>query len=115
MSQASNEQQAVKILVDLSSRRQQGRILSATEFELIDQLLQNFIDSSSLRTTLTKFQMLTVVNALLQKLENVSTKWNKPQPQLVGILMRWTQEARGLNPPTLRSKLFVEFKSFGKK
>ena len=108
--QVSDEDQAVQILVNLAARRQRSRVLSKNELRLIANLLQNFIDSATLRTAPTKSQMLVAVSALLQTPGNVSSKWSKPQ--LAEVLMRWTNEAMSLSPPSLQSKLFVELKSF---
>lgn len=108
--QISEEDQAVQILVNLAARRQRSRVLSENELRLISDLLQNFIDSATLRTAPTKSQMLVAVSALLQKPGNVSSKWSKPQ--LAEVLMRWTKEAMSLSPPSQQSKLFVELKSF---
>ena len=108
--QVSEEAQAVQILVNLAARRQRSRVLSKSELRLIANLLQNFIDSATLRTAPTKSQMLVAVSALLQTPGNVSSKWSKPQ--LAEVLMRWTNEALSLSPPSLQSKLFVALKSF---
>ena len=109
--QISDEDQAgVQILVNLAARRQRSRILSKDELRLISNLLQNFIDSATLRTAPTKSQMLVAVSALLQSPGNISSKWSKPQ--LAEVLMRWTKAVMSLFPPSLQSKLFVELKSF---
>ena len=105
----SVEDDAVRLLLSLPLRRQEGRIFVISELKQIAYLLGDFDKSTKLRSAPSKQQLTVAVNALLPpNCKAVSVRWRKPQ--LVEVLQRWISEALVLVPFDLQAKLFVEVK-----
>jgi len=103
------EDDAVRLLLSLPLRRQEGKIFVISELKQIAYLLGDFDKSTKLRSAPSKQQLTVAVNALLPpNCKAVSVRWRKPQ--LVEVVQRWISEALVLVPFDLQAKLFVEVK-----